>query len=318
MRRIHVTFAMHKKVAIKAVQAFEAASRLGSFAAAAEELAVTPSAISHQIRLLEDRLGVRLFHRVHRSVVLTEIGRRYASELRLAFARIETATQRIASAGANAILSIHSTPSFATQWLMPRLAEFRELHKNIDIRLKASVDQIDLTKDEIDVDIRYNSGRASSGTVQISFPDDIIVPMASPALVNGLKPIREPEDLKQHQLIHSEVNIVTWRDWARAHKIFLDLDKGPRFDRSFMSIRAAVDGLGICLDSLLLAEQELRSGRLIIPFPTKGIIAQGHSLFVLKESLDVPNVRLFNEWLTVELKKSRRWQEKMLGSVENS
>src|SRR5512139_1846382 len=145
---------MRKRVSIRAVQAFEAASRLGSFALAAEELGVTPSAVSHQIRVLEDQLGVRLFHRIHRSVMLTDVGRRYASAVTAAFARIDAATRKVAAAGVSAILTIHSTPSFATQWLMPRLAEFKELHPGIEIRLNASVNVIDLTKGEVDVDIR--------------------------------------------------------------------------------------------------------------------------------------------------------------------
>jgi len=306
---------MRKRVSIKAVQAFEAASRLGSFALAAEELAVTPSAISHQVKLLEDQLGVRLFHRVHRSVVLTDAARRYASTVTRAFARIDAATRNVATAAVSAILTIHSTPSFATQWLMPRLTQFKELHPGIDIRLQASVNVIDLAQGLVDVDIRYNPGRLPAGVVMTSFPEDRIVPMCSPALANGLKPIRRPEDLSQHTLIHSEVNILGWRDWARHHKnVPLDLERGPRFDRSFMAISAAVDGLGVCLDSLLLARQELRSGKLIVPFPTEGMKAQGHGLVTLKSTADLPKIRIFREWLFVELKKGRKWEDRFLAA----
>jgi DNA-binding MarR family transcriptional regulator len=115
---------MQNRLSIKSIQAFEAAARLGSFAAAAEELAVTPSAVSHQIKLLEDQLGVTLFHRVHRAVVLTEAGRHLATEVIAAFARIEAATRHTAVAGMSAVLTVHSTPSFASQWLMRRLTRF--------------------------------------------------------------------------------------------------------------------------------------------------------------------------------------------------
>jgi hypothetical protein len=113
----HVNTAMQNRTSIKSIQAFEAAARLGSFAVAAEELAVTPSAVSHQIKLLEEQLGVTLFHRVHRAVVLTEAGRHYANEVIAAFARIEAATRNVAVAGISTVLTVHSTPSFASQWL---------------------------------------------------------------------------------------------------------------------------------------------------------------------------------------------------------
>ena len=298
---------MRKRVSIKAVQAFEAASRLGSFALAAEDLAVTSSAISHQVRILEDQLGVRLFHRVHRSVVLTDAGRRYAAEVTAAFARIEAATQAVATAGPSAILTVHSTPSFATQWLMPRMARFKDLHPGIEIRLHASVSPIDLAQGAVDIDIRYNPGPPPAGAILVPFPEDTVVPMCSPALAEGLNPIRRPEDLSRHTLIHSEVNILGWRDWARHHrKVKLDLERGPRFDRSFMAICAAVDGLGVCLDSLLLAERELQSGKLVVPFPTEGMKAQGHGFVTLKSTADLPKIRVFREWLFKELEIGRQ------------
>lgn len=304
---------MRKRVSIKAVQAFEAAARLGSFALAAEELAVTPSAISHQVKILEDQLGVRLFHRVHRAVVLTDAGRQYGMEVTEAFSRIDTATQNVLMAGGSAILTVHCTPSFATQWLMPRLASFQDLHPGIDIRLRASVVPVDLAQGGVDVDIRYNPGPPPAGAVLVPFPEDTVVPLCSPALANGLKPIRCAEDLSNHTLIHSEINILGWRDWARQHrKAHLDLERGPRFDRSFMAISAAVDGLGVCLDSLLLAERELLSGRLVVPFTTEGMKARGHGLAMLKSAADLPKVQAFREWLFSELKKCRQSEERLL------
>lgn len=304
---------MRKRVSIKAVQAFEAAARLGSFALAAEDLAVTPSAISHQIRLLEDQLGVRLFHRVHRAVMLTDAGRHYATEVTAAFARIETATRNVATVVGSAILTVHSTPSFASQWLMPRLTEFKERYPGIDIRLQASVSNSDFAQGVVDVDIRYNPGPPAAGVSQEAFPEDTVVPMCSPALAAGLNPIRRPEDLGRHTLIHSEINILGWRDWGRRHKgVQLDLERGPRFDRSFMAISAAVDGLGVCLDSLLLAERELLSGRLVVPFRTAGMAAQGHAVATLKSAADEPKVRAFREWLFEELDKSRQRQMRLL------
>ena len=289
--------------------------RLSSFAAAAEELIVTPSAVSHQIKVLEEQLGVTLFHRVHRAVVLTEAGRHYAAEIIAAFARIEAATRNVAVAGISAVMTVHSTPSFASQWLMKRLARFGEMHPELDIRLHASLIPVDLNQGNVDVDIRYNPGPPSAGTVMVPFPDDKIVPMCSPSLVGGTKPIRRPDDLAQHTLIHSEVTILGWRDWARRHrKVRLDLERGPRFDRSFMAISAAVDGLGVCLDSLLLAEQELRTGKLIIPFAGDVMTVQGHGFVTLRSKADLPKIRSFREWLFDELSKTHEWADQFMAT----
>ena len=306
---------MRRRVSIKAVQAFEAAARFGSFALAAEDLAVTPSAISHQVKLLEEQVGIRLFHRVHRSVVLTDAGRLYSAEITAAFARIDAATQNVTTAAVDTILTVHSAPSFATQWLMPRLALFKEIHPGIDIRLHASVNPTDLAQGVVDIDIRYNPGPAPVGTVMVQFSEDTIVPMCSPALARGLRPIRGPEDLGDHPLIHSELTILGWRNWSRRYrKVQLDMDRGPRFDRSFMAISAAVDGLGVCIDSLLLAQQELRTGKLVIPFPTEGMKVQGHAFVTLRSKADLPKIRIFREWLFDELAKTREWEERFMAT----
>lgn len=308
---------MRKRVSIKALQAFEAAARLGSFATAAEDLGLTPSAISHQVKILEEQLGLPLFHRVHRAVALTDAGRTYANEIIGAFARMEAATRNVTSTGSGTtILTVRSMPSFATQWLMPRLNRVKALHPAIDIRLQASVSPIDLTAGAVDVDIRYNPGPPPAGCVLEQFPEDIIVPMCSPALANGLNPIREPKDLGRHVLIHSEVNILGWRDWMRRHRsVHLDMDRGLRFDRSFMAINAAVNGMGVCLDSLLLARQELQSGQLVVPFPTHGLRAQGHGFVTLKSTAALPKIQLFRDWLFGELEAGREWEEQYLGSL---
>lgn len=229
---------MQNRVSLKAIQAFEAAARLSSFALAAEELFVTPSAVSHQIKLLEEQFGVRLFHRVHRAVVLTDAGRVYAEEVSAAFARIDIATRELGRTAKSDILTVHSTPSFATQWLMPRLARFSALEPDIDVRLNASYPApADLLTQGVDIDIRYGMKRLQpAGTMVLPFPAETIVPLCAPSLANGAHAIRAPEDLRHHTLIHSEVCLISWRDWMRQHrKVPLDISRGPRFDRSCMA-----------------------------------------------------------------------------------
>ena len=294
---------MTNRVSFKAVQAFEAAARLSSFALAAEELFVTPSAISHQIKFLEEQFGVQLFHRIHRAVVLTDAGRRYAEEISAAFARIEAATRDLGRVTKSDILTVHCTPSFATQWLMPRLSRFSARNPGIDVRLNASKEPVDLISGMVDVDIRYGSKNIQpAGVMSVAFPPEMIVPLCSPELANGEHPIRSPEDLRHHALIHSEVCLVGWLDWARQHReVNLDIKRGLRFDRSFMSISAAVDGLGVCLESLQLVQRELETGRLVAPLGFDGLKVQGYTFNVLKSSVDLPKVRNFHDWLFSEM-----------------
>lgn len=296
---------MHNRVPLKAVQAFEAAARRSSFALAAEELFVTPSAVSHQIKLLEEQFGVALFHRVHRAVVLTDAGRRYAEEVSAAFARIDLATRELGRTAKSDILTVHSAPSFATQWLMPRLARFSSLNPDVDVRLNASTDPANLLVETVDIDIRYGMRRLQpAGTMVLTFPLETIVPLCAPALANGEHPIRSAEDLRHHTLIHSEVCLVSWRDWMRQHrKVKLDISRGLRFDRSFMAISAAVDGLGVCLESLLLAQRELDAGRLVAPLGLDGPKVQGYTFNLLKSRTDLPKIRSFQDWLFAELEK---------------
>ena len=296
---------MQNRATLKSIQAFEAAARLSSFALAAEELFVTPSAISHQVKLLEDQLGVRLFHRVHRAVVLTDIGRKYAEEIGAAFGRIEVATRDIGRVAKSDILTVHSTPSFATQWLMSRLARFSALNPDIDVRLNASTELCDLTTGAVDVEIRYGARKMQpAGTMVLELPPETIVPLCSPSLMQGEHPIRTVADLRHHALIHSEGCLVGWRDWMRLHrKTVVDITRGPRFARSFMAISAAADGMGVCLESLLLVNRELETGRLVAPLGEEGLKVNGYTMNLLKSRAELPKLRSFQDWLFAELEK---------------
>jgi LysR family glycine cleavage system transcriptional activator len=301
---------------LKAIQAFEAASRLGSFVAAANELHLTPSAISHQIRQLEQRLGITLFHRVHRAVELTDGGRRYAEVVAEAFGLIEAGTRSIERTGKSDILTIHSVPTFATQWLMPRLSRFSAMNPDIDIRLNASVATIDLAAGEADFDIRYGNVFPGTGVVVQPFPEETIVVLCSPSIITKRRSRRSLLDLNESALIHSEINIYTWRDWLRDHPgAVLHLDRGLRFDRSFMAINAAVDGLGVALESRLMIERELDSGRLVLPFGLEGPKLVCHRLTYLKTKAHLPKMKAFREWLFEELFASMGAKETDLGNL---
>lgn len=290
---------------LKSIEAFEAAARLGSFIRAAEELALTPSAVSHRIRALERELGVPLFHRVHRSVVLTDKGLRFAEEIGAAFGRIEAAVRDVARVAKSDLLTVHVVPSLGAQWLMPRLARFQALYPDIDVRVNASADAVNIEDGTVDFDIRYGSVLQRAGTVTEMFPLEPIVALCAPALVQGRTGIRRPRDLGRHMLIHSEVNLYRWRDWQRDHPgVTLNLDRGLRFDRSFLSIFAAIDGLGVCLESRLLVERQLDAGRLVLPFGDEGPRIACHSLNYLASRARLPKMQRFRDWLFEALAQS--------------
>lgn len=280
-----------------ALRAFEAAVRRGSFVAAANELHLTPSAVSHQVRLLEDQLGVQLFRRIGRAVMPTDNGDRYFREVTAAFSRIKAATLDLARSGKSDRLSVHSAPSFATQWLLPRLPEFVSAHPELDVVFWATSPPYNLMANTCDIDIQYGAS-GTEGLDIVPFPAELIVPMCSPAMAHGIRPIRCAEDLRFHPLIHSDHCLVRWPDWLERHPgLSLDLDRGLHFDRSFVSISTAAAGLGICLDSTLLAHAELASGRLVKPLGDDGLEVQGHRLACQIGDKDLPKIATFRTWL---------------------
>jgi LysR family glycine cleavage system transcriptional activator len=280
-----------------ALKAFEAAVRRGSFAAAANELHLTPSAVSHQVKLLEDQLGIQLFRRIGRSVVATERGQRYYREVAAAFGRIKVATVDLVGDGKSDRLSVHSAPSFATQLLLPHLPEFVAAHPELDVVFWATSPPYDSMADIYDVDIQHR-GRATLGLDIMELPAERIVPMCSPHLAEGTRPIRSAEDLLFHPLIHSDLCSIRWPDWLEQHlNLPLDLERGLHFDRSFMSIKAAVDGLGVCLESTLLARNELAEGLLVRPLADDGPEVCAHRLACRVEKKDLPKIVTFKDWL---------------------
>lgn len=298
---------MRKLPPLKCIQAFEAAARLSSFVSAAEELRVTPSAVSHNVRFLEREVGLALFHRVHRSVVLTDAGRRYAEQISAAFGQIEAATRDLDRTVKADILTVHSAPSFATLWLMPRLARFSMDHPGTDVRINASVASIDLSAGEADVDIRYGTRLPAANVDMIPFPEETFVVACAPHLVTGEYAIRKPEDLARYTLIHSEVNLMKWRDWLDAHGLQgVETVRGPRFDRTFMSVAAAVDGLGVVLESRLMLQRELEAGRLVLPFGSDGPRLSCHSMQILRSKLSLPKVSAFRSWIMSELERCEK------------
>ncbi|MDB6050024.1 MAG: hypothetical protein JWR17_2770 [Pseudomonas sp.] len=247
------------------LRAFESAARLESFAAAADELHLTPSAISHQIRNLETSLGVTLFVRHTRRVELTTNGQQLAGKLSTALDALEDACSEWMHVPETMSLSVHCAPSFASKWLAPRLSLFMNLPNPINIRLTSSATPPDLIRhEEVDVAVTYGAPIERVGIVYEALGKEMIAPMASLSLIGHAMP-RTEKELAQFPLIDSQLSPVTWGDWFVHRGVQRELQySGPSFDRAAMALGAAADGLGIALESTRLAEDELKSGKLVV------------------------------------------------------
>lgn len=292
---------MRKLPSFFALRAFEAAARLESFALASEELHLTPSAISHQIRGLEDYFGLPLFMRRHRGVALTPDGARLAGQLFDAFDAIESACADLRPTQGAQTLSVHCSPSFATQWLGPRLPRFMATHPDIDLSVSSGAEPADLLRHpDLDITIAYGTPLRSQGVVTEALGAEEIAPLCAPDLFDG-----EPtaEQLAQSALIDSRLNPVRWRDWFALNGAALPLRrKRPSFDRASLAIAAAVDGLGVALESTRLAAQELERGDLVIVGAGRfaPVLRETHFLSWRTVDRRMPKIVRFRAWLLSE------------------
>ncbi len=265
---------------LKALQAFEAVSRQATFAQGAAELGVTPSAVSHQIQILEDFLGVALFERKAGKATLTHAGHVYAQEVRAAFDVISNATGLVAPKSQSGHLVIACSPSFAAKWLQPRIPDFLSEHPELKVRLFALSSHETFDKDSCDVAIIYRKP-AEMGAYGEPLIRESLQPLCSPGLAAALD-LRTPADLSRATLIHS-VNALSWSEYfRRVGDIAVRPSNELWLNPSSMAIDAAVGGLGVILESELLAEQELRDGRLVAPFNSSDHSVEAGSYFLAR------------------------------------
>jgi LysR family glycine cleavage system transcriptional activator len=297
---------MPQPLPFSALRAFEAAARTGSFRSAAADIALTPSAVSHAIRGLEEALGTTLFLRQGRSICLTNEGRVLMHHVERGFGELLLGVGNV-SRQKPRLLRVHSAPSFAAQWLMPRLRRLFQEVEDLAIRIAAGTDYPRFPTDDFDVDIVYGMpspdfyGPSMHQTLIIlPLGTEIITPLCAPSLAEE---IRTPRDLLRQVLIESETKRVRWPAWFAANGLIAPEPRGPRFDRSFLSLSAAVDGLGVALESTRLAERELTSRRLVQPLRDmcENVIYTGHWLVFPRTMRYSRPLILFVEWLAAEL-----------------
>jgi LysR family transcriptional regulator, glycine cleavage system transcriptional activator len=289
---------MLQHVHLSLLRAFEAAGRTGSFRSAAMELNLSPSAVSHAVRKLEQALGASLFEREGRAVRLSPEGESLMRHVGRAFEELRRGLEMVSTRGPQ-LLRLHSAPSFATQWLSPRLSRFLRDHPGIEVRLAAGTDYTRFLNDEFDADILYGPPR-QEGLVVLPLGEETVTPLCAPELARA---IRTPMDLFDHVLIESETKQVRWSDWFARNGLPAPRPQGVRFDRSFLAIAAAVDGLGVTLESTRLAEREIASGRLVRPLAgcAEDIRYVGHHLVFPRSTRQRHTLRRFTKWLGAEL-----------------
>ena len=294
---------------LNALRAFEAAARHLSLTKAAVELGVTPGALSHQIRGLEDFLGLELFHRRPRAIALTDAGRQLHPGLQAGFGQIRQALAGIGAVGNDRILVVSTPPGFTAKWLAPRLYRFLSAHPNIDTRISSTLTNADFKTDGVDVAIRHMRATQIDDPELLieKLTDQFYVPICSPAFLKKAGGLARPLDLKKAPLIHDDSlagreETASWADWlALAGVQGIDISRGLRFNIADHAIQAAIEGAGILLAQGLLAHDDLRNGRLVAPFDLT-LPSRRAVYFVCPKGRERrPNVKAFREWVKQEM-----------------
>ena len=285
---------------LNALRAFEAAARHLSFTKAAEELNVTQAAVSHQVKGLEEALGVTLFRRFNRRLMLSDAGQVYLPELSEVFDRIDHATRRVRQEEEGGPLKVSVSNSLAAKWLLPRLPGFRARHPEFDVMVAASDTLVDFTRDDFDMGVRFGLGHYPGLRTDLLFEDEVF-PVCSPQLLEGPHPLRSLDDLRHHTLLHDDIGeseLPDWHLWFEASGApAMDRERGPRFSHSSLVIQAAIEAQGVGLVRASLVGLDLEAGRLVRPFGPS--LKSNFACFVvsLESAAERPKVKAFREWL---------------------
>lgn len=296
---------MRRLPPLNALRAFEAAARHLSFRAAAEELAVTPAAVSHQIKALEAHLGTRLFQRGIRQVKLTRTGQSLHPGLAAGFDRLAEAVARTRQDGPARHLTITVAPSIAARWLVPRVERFTASHPGLDLRITASTALVDFARDEVDVALRYGPGRYPGLYSELLLVNDVF-PVCTPAVAAGPPALRTPDDLRHVPLLHEvtvgdDPSLPDWTMWlAAAGASGVDSSRGTRLDRPTDVMEAALAGAGVALAKSALVADDLASGRLVRPFDLTLRANFAYYFVCTPAALTRPEVQAFREWVSAE------------------
>lgn len=289
---------------LNALRAFGAVGRHLNFSRAAEELFVTPAAVSQQVKNLEDILGVVLFQRLGRNTTLTDAGRQLLPGVEAGFEELENAVRLCRSYGETKHISCSTVGGFASRWLVPRLRGWTAETPDIDIRISTSRDLVGLQGQGIDLAIRLGTGKEPDFHTEILLQEQV-VPLCSPRLLVGDPPLRQPDDLANHQLIHftpaaGQLN-TRWADWLEIAGVEgIDLSRGIFLNDGSAALSAAIAGQGIVLAPKVIAGKEIELETLVIPFDIE--LPTDHAWYIIMPpaNLDRPEILAFRDWLLAE------------------
>ncbi|HZD25992.1 MAG TPA: transcriptional regulator GcvA [Alphaproteobacteria bacterium] len=296
---------------LNAVRAFEAAARHLSFTKAAEELFVTPAAVSQQVKLLEGHLGQPLFRRLNRAMALTDAGRLLMPRFGAGLDEIAQAVRELKAQAEQGPLDVNTSPAFASKWLIPRLDTFQQQAPEVEVRITASMELVDFDRDEVDAAIRFGAGEYPGLAAEWLMGEEVF-PVCAPALLSGEHPLKTPDDLKFHQLLHDgtrQLGDLTpdWRMWLQAAGVEgVNPNYGMTLRPGSMVVEAALEGQGVALGRRSLVAGDLASGRLVRPFALSLPITFSHWLVYKPEGTKRPKVKAFRDWLVAEAEASRR------------
>ncbi len=294
--------AMRRLPSLNALRVFEAGARHLSFTRAAEELSVTQTAVSHQVRQLEDHLGVRLFERKPRELTLTPAGSMLYPVLAEAFDSITEAVTRIRARPETRPLSVSLTPTFGSRWLAQRLGRFWREHPRVDLRLHHSVQLVDLSREDVDLAVRWGRGGWPGLTAERLMRAQA-TPLCSPALLEGPKTLRSPSDLKHHTLIHQK-DYQEWIEWLAAAGVDdVDGRRGPVIDDANAIIQSTIEGDGVMIAVPEILSEEIAAGKLVAPFVSRPDPAFAYYVVYPPGGMDRPEARAFRDFLMSEAKK---------------
>ncbi|KZY43179.1 hypothetical protein A3731_10640 [Roseovarius sp. HI0049] len=296
---------------LNSLRAFEVAARHLSFKRAAEELNVTPAAISQQIRALEDSLGQPLFKRLTRALALTDAGAAALPHLTSGFEQIATGVKAARRGPASTLLTVSVAPSFAAKWLVPRLSRFYDEHPELDVRIDVTDALAGFERDGVDIALRYGRGQYPDLMSECLVPETTF-PVCSPCLLERGPKLENPADLAHHTLLHVQWKMErdsdpNWRMWMRAAGVeHVNVDRGPRYTLDSLVVQAAVEGQGVALASAALVADDLAAGRLVRPFPPSVCDATefGHYLVYPPDWVSEPKVKAFRDWVVAEASTS--------------
>ncbi len=289
---------------LNGLKAFEAAARSESFTRAAEELNVTQGAVSHQVKALEDTLGLRLFHRERQRLILTEAGRDYLAVIRDALDQIAVGTERLLQRQESGVLTVSTSPDFAAKWLVNRLSRFSEKHPDVDLRVSATTHYVDFARDDVDIAIRHSDGNWPGLDVQRLYSERLF-PVCSPKLVAGRNRITKAADLLKFPLLRLE-DAKNWTRLLEAAGVKATVGPGPVLNRASMLIDAAIDGQGIALARTALAAWDLINGRLVRPVDFSLRMANTYWIVCPKSVSSVPKIATFRNWVLAEAVEDTR------------